>query len=309
MRYESIFVPLKGFLGDNVLAAPTLDVLAAHTDRLIVETEPVVAALLASPERPFEHWQRARSWGEGSALVSRLRREQPSAACLVSRSIRSATLAWRAKIPIRVGHNTEFRGPLLTRSVDYDRTKYEAACYADLLPLLDLPLPDLRPRLHVDPAALEDLRKLGFECTVAVQPGASGENKKIPLENLRAVVDEAIQFGHRVAIVGGKDETEDANRLADLCAGRAEVWAGKFSIPQLKAALSTLKLCVGGDTGMMHVAAGVGCPTLTVFANLPASKWGHDYEPHVVLPSPDGIPSKLPAEELLGSVRKQLGRI
>ncbi|MCC7230203.1 MAG: hypothetical protein IT203_07395, partial [Fimbriimonadaceae bacterium] len=38
-----------------------------------------------------------------------------------------------------------------------------------------------------------------------------------------------------------------------------------------------------GDTGVMHLAAAVGTPTITAFGPTPSKKWGWFNEPHTVI--------------------------
>lgn len=306
MRFDKVFIPLKGFLGDNTLATPTLDAIFACSDKVIIEAPKIVGDLLEAPWRKFDLWPRARSLRETQALIGRLQREAPTAAILISRSFRSAFACSSAGIPIRVGHDTEFRGKLLTSAVPYDKAKDEAKCYADILAPLKIEVRDTRSKLWADPVDIEAVKAKGFDATVAVQPGASGPKKLIPIQNLARLVDECIQQGHKVAILGGQDETAAGEALEQAVGGRTSNWVGKLNIKETKAALSQLKLCVGGDTGMMHVAAGVGCPTLTVFANLPASKWAHAYEPHRFIVPPNNLPRDLPVEELLDTAKSML---
>ncbi len=63
-------------------------------------------------------------------------------------------------------------------------------------------------------------------------------------------------------------------------------------------ALANLKVVVGSDTGLMHLAVG-GCPTVTAFGPTNADKWGHDYLPHHVVRVYKGQMRSANAEEIL----------
>jgi ADP-heptose:LPS heptosyltransferase len=63
---------------------------------------------------------------------------------------------------------------------------------------------------------------------------------------------------------------------------------------------------VGSDTGLMHIAAAVGCPTVTVFGKLNASKWGHAYPPHHVISSPGDDPRNLDPQVVVNACRQAL---
>jgi ADP-heptose:LPS heptosyltransferase len=90
----------------------------------------------------------------------------------------------------------------------------------------------------------------------------------------------------RIALFGGAEERGSATEFGDLLGGDRCDLVGRCDLRQTMGALTHMKLIVGGDTGLMHVAAAVGCPTVTVFGAIPASKWGHHYEPHAVIQAP-----------------------
>jgi ADP-heptose:LPS heptosyltransferase len=82
--------------------------------------------------------------------------------------------------------------------------------------------------------------------------------------------------------------------------------AGKCSIRETMGLLAGLRLTAGSDTGVMHLAAGVGCPTLTVFGPNPASKWGHLYPPHRVIEACGGDIKTVSAADLVGAADSAL---
>ena len=68
------------------------------------------------------------------------------------------------------------------------------------------------------------------------------------------------------------------------------------------AVLAGASVAVGADTGVMHLAVAVGCPTVQAFGPTPVAKWGHAYAPHRILTAPDGCMASLTAGELLSAV-------
>ena len=81
---------------------------------------------------------------------------------------------------------------------------------------------------------------------------------------------------------------------------------GALSLKETMATVAQLRLMIGADTGLMHIAAAVGCPTITAFARTPATKWGHNYSPHHVLVAPGQEMSELDAETYLDAARRVL---
>ncbi len=99
---------------------------------------------------------------------------------------------------------------------------------------------------------------------VAMAPGAAHATKRWPLEHWRTLVDMAVRDGLAVVIVGGPD---DAALGAALSEGRTRVAnaAGVFGLQATGALLQRARSLVSGDTGVMHMATGVGTPVVALF--------------------------------------------
>lgn len=100
----------------------------------------------------------------------------------------------------------------------------------------------------------------GFEagtpwCVVAL--GAAHAGKAIPEALLRAVIDGT---PGRVVLIGGASEGAVAERLQG-----GESWVGRTTISESAALLRGARAVLAGDTGMMHLAAALGRPVVTVW--------------------------------------------
>ncbi|MEZ0327383.1 MAG: glycosyltransferase family 9 protein, partial [Fimbriimonas sp.] len=63
---------------------------------------------------------------------------------------------------------------------------------------------------------------------------------------------------------------------------------------------------IGADTGLMHMATAVGCPTVTIFGPTPAQKWGHTYGSNQVILAPEGDMSKVAPQTILEALKRAL---
>lgn len=84
--------------------------------------------------------------------------------------------------------------------------------------------------------------------------------------------------GARVAVFGGPDERLQANPvLREIPAERRIDLVGKIDLPTAAACLARCRLYLGNDSGLMHMAAAVGIPTLGLFGPSPETlyaPWG-----------------------------------
>jgi ADP-heptose:LPS heptosyltransferase len=79
------------------------------------------------------------------------------------------------------------------------------------------------------------------------------------------VVAELAARGHRVAVTGGPDEVA---LTAAVAAGTGAVDAGgRTTLPQLAGLLANARCAVVGNTGPAHLAAAVGTPVVSLYAN------------------------------------------
>jgi heptosyltransferase I len=116
---------------------------------------------------------------------------------------------------------------------------------------------------------------------IAVQPGAQWETKRWPIEKFAELLERAtLQWRGSAVILGSRSERPEAERLQQMLEerlSRRDVppstiggsvvanLAGQTTLKQLAALLSAVDFAVSNDSGPMHLAAGLGTPTLGLF--------------------------------------------
>lgn len=288
MFSKGAVILLKGYLGDAVLATPLLAEAARFYEPIWVVTEPAVIEILEGtfPTHTFLRSRKLSKPVEFLRQASELRALSPEVALVVNRSFRSAFVARVAGIRERVGHATEGRAWLLTGALPYEADRPETECYLDLLRELGHKAGSPPPRLEVAHDSLERARERLDGATIGVQPGARYAGKQWPVSHLAELVDQLAARGHRIAMLGGKDEVEAAAELQGKVARPMVNLVGHCTLKEVMGVLKALRLTIGSDTGLMHIAAGVGCPTVTIFGPNPASKWAHREPPHRAIQAP-----------------------
>jgi len=95
----------------------------------------------------------------------------------------------------------------------------------------------------------------------AIAPGAAHATKRWPLDHWRALADRLRQMGYGLVAVGGPD---DRALVTELGAGVVNA-AGELTLQETGACLQRAAVLVSGDTGVMHMATGVGTPVVALF--------------------------------------------
>jgi ADP-heptose:LPS heptosyltransferase len=113
---------------------------------------------------------------------------------------------------------------------------------------------------------------------IALAPTANWTGKVWPAERFVALAQalrEGPMPGARIAVFAGPGDFERGLAApvlealpdaVDLC--------GRLSLPQAAACLMRADLFIGNDSGLMHLAAAAGTPTLGLFGPTPAEEYG-----------------------------------
>lgn len=130
----------------------------------------------------------------------------------------------------------------------------------------------LAPRLcwsEADAAAAAE--RLGSDGPwLAIGPTANWPGKTWPAERFGAVAQAltgpgGLMAGARVLIAGAPGEEAMARPVFDALPAERTVPAFGWPLPVLAAALARARLYIGNDSGLMHMAAAVGTPTVGLF--------------------------------------------
>ncbi len=219
-------------------------------------------------------------------LAGELRREHFDAALLLNNSFDSAWVAWRARIPERIGYARDGRGPLLTKAIRPPQPgeipTHESYYYLELVRRAGwtehLSIPE-RIELRAGEAARryarETLEGAGARrdyTRIAFGPGASFGSAKCWLPNrFAALADRLIEgFSADVILFGTAAEGNLLDAIASAMRHRPVNLAGRTSVGELPAYFSECHLFVGNDSGAMHVAAAVGLPVVAIFGSTEA---------------------------------------
>jgi ADP-heptose:LPS heptosyltransferase len=112
-------------------------------------------------------------------------------------------------------------------------------------------------------------------------PGSTNAFRVIPPKKGAEI---QAKLNEPIALIGAASERDFADRLLEnLPDGVAVDLVGKLSLRESMAVIASLNVVIGPDSGLIHVSAGLGTPTVTTFSFSQAEKWGHYYDPHTVL--------------------------
>jgi heptosyltransferase-2 len=215
---------------------------------------------------------------EQRALADRLRAGGYRQALVMSRKWKAALAPWLAGIPVRTGFFGEGRFGLVN---DMRMDERRLPRMIDQMGALALPKRVARPKewplpeLKVPDDEVQGWREqrgLAGDQTpiVTLSPGAVGEGKAWPPDYYAALARALAKDGASVWVLGGPGETKIAQRIVAGAGNRARDLTGN-DLRNAILALAAADLSVTNDSGLMHVSAAIGTPTVAIFG--PTSPW------------------------------------
>jgi heptosyltransferase-2 len=216
------------------------------------------------------------AFGQHRALAGRLRDESYGTALIMPKTWKSALAAFLAGIPERIGLFGEGRAVVLN-DVRFGRGKLPRMvdeCASLALPAgtnipAEWPAPELRvPAAEI--AAWRNVRGLAASRrpAVALAPGAVGPAKRWPAAAYANLARRLLAEGFAVWVVGGPAEKPLAQTIV---AGTDARDLTGTDLREAILALAAASAAVSNDSGLVHVAAALGTPTIGIFG--PTSPW------------------------------------
>lgn len=108
---------------------------------------------------------------------------------------------------------------------------------------------------------------------VCIHPGAHVADRRWPAVRFARVADELASRGYEIVLTGTACERETAEAVAAAMRAPATNAAGSTSLGVAAALLKHTALLVTNDTGISHVAAAVGAPSVVVFLASDPDRW------------------------------------
>ena len=110
----------------------------------------------------------------------------------------------------------------------------------------------------------EDIPTSHLHGYIAIVIGAALATKKMPLHKLKELCA-AIQ--HPIILLGGKEDHADAVAIASIDTIKVYNACGKFNLNESADLVRRAKLVITHDTGLMHIAAALQKPVISVWGN------------------------------------------
>jgi len=287
-QVERVLVVKLRSIGDTVLSTPSLFALKRFLPNATIDIllEDWVAPVLEG----HPHLDNILTVVKGSTtsrarLIPRLRSKRYDVVYNLHGGSTATLLARASGAKHRVGyatyqharlHNHIAPSPLLLWS---QAKVHSVEQQLGLLGWTGVPVTD-RPRtlLHVTDKAADDvtakLAALGLDHIpfAVMHPAAAFATKQWQAQNFGRVVDEFKRLGLPVVVITTESEAHLVSEIRSNTSNEVQALTN-LSLPEITALLSRARLFVGNDSGIAHMAAAVGTPSVVIFGSSNRAHW------------------------------------
>jgi lipopolysaccharide heptosyltransferase II len=265
------WIRVPRFFGDAVMIHSALARLRAAGEPLVVWGPAWVVDLFAGaagyvgvqpePGRNYSSFAAARM----------LKAHRPASVICFPKSQRPMLAALLAGVPLRLGCGDGIGWLLLTHQVQfYRQDSHFVERYASVVERAFPQLPEtrvfqpFRPRDEALDAAAARAKELGLGEFVIFAPGANSDSKRLPLPAFGELGRRLAREGIRPVVLGGPADHELARAILEACPGAVDL-TGQSGLAESAAWICAARALVGVDSGLAHLAAAAGIPTLAVY--------------------------------------------
>lgn len=266
-------------LGDLLMATPALCALKQRFPQAsihVLTTEWCVPALAGNPNVASTfRYPDGMTMMRFVVLARRLKGRQYDIGISLDRSPLINGLLRLTNIPIRAGIDSSGRGIGLTHRATPSPDMHESELYLAVVATLGAAANDASPEFHPSEPARARARDLVAGSSAprvvihpggAVNPGARMLSKRWPAIMFGELASNLIQqYQANVFVVGSDSDRDAVQTTADFTDGPVANLARRLSIDETAALCEHAALYIGNDSGMSHLAAAVGTPTVTIF--------------------------------------------
>ena len=270
-------------IGDVVFASPLvaacrkrypsteIDWLAEGVVRPLLTDLPGLTQVVLWPRQEWQDlWREKRIFALLRAVMAfrqKLRERNYDLVIDAQGLVKSAFLSWLTGSPQRIGFKSkEPNGVFLTQRLDKSITPRISSEYLALADTLGWDTSNFEMVLGL--SELDNKRSIDIapqEAYVVIAPFTTRPQKHWTHAHWRALIEQLVNAGHRVACLGGPADREEA---ATLLEGLTVMnWVGAYPLGVSAGLVKQSSGVIGVDTGLTHMGIAVGVPTVALFGS------------------------------------------
>jgi ADP-heptose:LPS heptosyltransferase len=282
-RLKKFLIIRPGGIGDAALLFPALNELRKsfpHSQIHVLAEKRNAGILELCP-----HIDRLYLYDRGFDLFKVLRNGYEAVIDTEQWHRLSAVIAFLTGSKVRIGFSTNERERLFTHGGAYSHHDYEANSFLKLFSVLlnqNVEFDPEKPFINIPNSQSAICRPIHWmgtpqsAITIALSLEASIKEREWGIEKFSELADRLIKKDVKMVVI-------DRKRVNGFNGKGIKNLSGKLNLVEAAKELSKVSLLVSGDTGIMHIAYGLGIPTVSLFGPGIEDKWAPRGENHIVI--------------------------
>ena len=192
----------------------------------------------------------------------------------------TSVVAYLTKAPVRIGYSTNGRSGLYSQSVAYKQSDYEAMSFLNLVSVLT----EKKHRFNTNGGFLKIDKKNGnnefkqyrgrFNTIVGIFPGATVKERRWGINKFSLLAEHLLANNIGVVILGANNDVPEVDKICRILGSKDYLnLTGKTSLHETTSIISKIDILISSDSGLMHIAYGVGTSSLSLFGAGIEEKW------------------------------------
>ena len=275
---KKILVVLHGSIGDVTRAIPLVNLLRRGFPdaRITWSVEPVCLPLVENHpavDRVIV-FQRKLWWKKLAPFLRQVRAGQFDLVLDLQRHLKSGLISWWSRAGYRLGfHRSDskegnwiFNNRHIPPAGDQVSKLFHYLKFAEFLGISSHPIewqfplsPEEQERVSGRVAAI------GRSFAVFYIGGRWESKRWFPHQTAQSAAEVHRRFNLSIVLLGGREDLAFAREVEGFQLGPMVNWVGETSLRETVGILSRALVAVGPDTGLMHLAAAVGTPVVSLW--------------------------------------------
>jgi heptosyltransferase II len=281
-KIENLLIRSTNWIGDAVMTTPAVRAIRKNfpNARISLMAKPWVAPVFENS--PYIDQIMPYNFEGALRTIKAARMLEKygfDAAILLQNAFEAAWVAYLAKIPIRIGYDTDLRKVLLTHPVHRSSRilkLHQTHYYNEILKGVGLRIDGTHLELYLSPKDHDSARKIlkdsnifETDFVVGINPSATYGSAKQWYPNRFAQVSDRLnkRFGSKTVIFGGPNDRELGAYIMKMMKTFAVDLSGKTTLKEAMAIIARCRLFLTNDSGLMHIAAALNVPQIAIFGS------------------------------------------
>ena len=273
---KKILVMGMNYIGDTLFTTPLIRSIKAHykNDCIIDIVNGARGIDILKNNKDIDNIIiRPTDKKDYASYIEKLEQSSYEIAFVANTSFISAYDAYRAKIDMRIGLNSDMRGLFLTKKIKY--RKYSEHIIDNMLYLLqplNIKIQTIKPIITLSEGEDEFGKNImkNFDKSLIVHAGATRASKRYPTDKFAEVINKFYEKTKIPTIlIGSKDDVSFSNDIQSLCSSGAIAlnFTAKLSMREMLGVMKYGYIFLGGDSAPLHIANAFDLFTVGIYGD------------------------------------------